>query len=134
MSEESSAETSNPMTVEEALFEYAAAFSDLQEIVEHHRGRSPEELLHQVLVAYDLDEAEQVLDREGISREEGFDPYSVRVKDVEFPDWKCKRCGNRPRLKFQDEPPFECSYCGAHMWVDDRSASEKADTPASGNQ
>lgn len=67
------------MTVEEALFEFAAAWADLGEQVDVEPNRSVFEVYAQVWGAYDLQEADQVLEREGITRENGFDPYSVRV-------------------------------------------------------
>lgn len=66
------------MTVADACFEYAAAFADLCKILKHHPDTGREELIGWVRDAYDLDKATAVMEREGINREDGYDPYSVR--------------------------------------------------------
>lgn len=70
---------STQMTVDEAAFEYAAAFADLCEVLEHHPDTPREKLISWVADAYDLDLADETLDRNGITREDGFEPHSVRT-------------------------------------------------------
>lgn len=69
------------MTVEEALFEYAAAWADAQERIRY--GDDAEQVVEDVEASYDLDVADAVLEREGITRSsdsaEDFTPYSVRT-------------------------------------------------------
>lgn len=109
------------MTLAEAAFEYAAAFADFHELATSDRDMTSKELVAQVESAYDLDEANATLDAAGVTRNVGeqddFEPFAVRVKDREFPDWRCRNCGNRPRLKFEERPPCDCSYCGANVWT-----------------
>lgn len=110
-------DNTSEMTVEQALFEFAAAFADFQKLARSDPDRTGAELIENIESAYNLNRAASVLHREGITRDAGFKPFESNTKSSDESMWVCGECGLLPRLQLNETPPYGCPKCGKMNWI-----------------
>lgn len=105
----------NGMSVQEALFELMAAFADFQKLAQSDDDITATELMEKIESTYRLDLVADVVERENITRQDGFQPFSPT--DTKSIRWICGSCQRQPRIKTKTKPTHTCPRCDCIDWV-----------------